>query len=54
MLGYTKDDLDDMTKSVSKAYLVLKNSGYYDEDTLNDLGKTLDLLQGLWAEGYFD
>lgn len=54
MLGYTKDDLDDMIKSVSKARLVLKNSGYSDEDTLNDLVKIEDFLNGLWAEGYFD
>ena len=54
MLGYTKDDLDDMIKAVANAYECLPDSDYVDEDTFNNLTKTKNFLNGLWAEGYFD
>jgi hypothetical protein len=58
MLGYTKDDLDQMINSVHDAKLFyILNSGVeqIDKDLLVDaLLKTNDFLQGLWAEGYFD
>jgi hypothetical protein len=58
MLGYTKEDLDQMINAVHDAKLFyILNSGvdYVDKDLLVDaLLKTNDFLQGLWAEGYFD
>ena len=57
MLGYTKEDLDQMINAVHDAKLFyILNSGVeqIDKDLLVDaLLKTNDFLQGLWAEGYF-
>jgi len=58
MLGYTKDDLDQMSNAVHDAKLFyIRNSDVeqVDEDLLVEgLLKANDFLQGLWAEGYFD
>ena len=60
MLGYTAKDLEEMTNSIHdvKLYYLLnkgKDMQQGDEDTIVDgLLKTMDFLQGLWAEGYFD
>jgi hypothetical protein len=58
MLGYTKEDLDQMSNAVHDAKLFyIRNSDVeqVDKDPLVEgLLKTNDFLQGLWAEGYFD
>ena len=58
MLGYTKEDLDQMCNTVhdAKLFYILNSDGIkVDEDPIVDgLLKTQDFLQGLWAEGYFD
>lgn len=52
MLGYELKDLDDMIYSVRSILTVVDSN---DDPWLhNNLAKTLDFLQGLWAEGYFD
>ena len=45
MLGYTKEDLNDMIYGINS-----------DENPAihNYLTTASDFLQGLWAEGYFD
>ena len=52
MLGYTKEDLDDMVYGIDCALLMINN----DENpaTTRSLTTALEFLQGLWAEGYFD
>jgi hypothetical protein len=58
MLGYTKEDLDQMSNAVHDAklfYILNSDVIKVDEDPIVDgLLKTNDFLQGLWAEGYFD
>jgi hypothetical protein len=57
MLGYTKDDLDEMINSVhdAKLFYIRTPSDLMDKSILTEgLLKTNDFLQGLWAEGYFD
>ena len=60
MLGYTAKDLEEMIDSIHDVklyYLVNKGKDMQqgDEDPIVDgLLKTMDFLQGLWAEGYFD
>jgi len=57
MLGYTKDDLDEMINSVhdAKLFYLRTPSDLMDKSLLTEgLLKTNDFLQGLWAEGYFD
>ena len=58
MLGYTKEDLDQMSNSVHDAklfYILNSDVIKVDEDPIVDgLLKAQDFLQGLWAEGYFD
>ena len=58
MLGYTKEDLDQMSNSVHDAklfYILNSDVIKVDEDPIVEwLLKTNDFLQGLWAEGYFD
>jgi len=58
MLGYTKEDLDQMSNSVHDAklfYILNSDVIKVDEDPIVDgLLKANDFLQGLWAEGYFD
>ena len=57
MLGYTKDDLDEMINSVhdAKLFYIRTPSDLMDKSLLTEgLLKTNDFLQGLWAEGYFD
>ena len=52
MLGYTLEDLNNMTYGVDNAMLLINS----DENPAiyNYLVITRDFLQGLWAEGYFD
>jgi hypothetical protein len=57
MLGYTESDLNEMINSVhdAKLYYVRSASNLVDQNPLVEgLLKTVDFLQGLWAEGYFD
>ena len=58
MLGYTQKDLQEMINSVHDAkiyYLNHADVNQGDEPAIVDgLLKTVDFLQGLWAEGYFD
>ena len=57
MLGYTESDLNEMINSVhdSKLYYIRSASNLVDQSLLvGGLQKTVDFLQGLWAEGYFD
>ena len=58
MLGYTKQDLEEMTNSIHDAklyYLLRADLQQGDEDPMVDgLLKAQDFLQGLLAEGYFD
>jgi hypothetical protein len=52
MLGYTKEDLDEMIYGVNSADLIINA----DEHPAihNYLVNTKEFLEGLWAEGYFD
>lgn len=52
MLGYSKEDLDNMVYGINTADLMLNS----DENPAihNYLIMASDFLQGLWAEGYFD
>ncbi len=50
MLGYSKTDLDDMTEGLSEVLATIKDNPYLH----NSVWKARDLLEGLWAEGYFD
>ena len=57
MLGYTESDLNEMINSVhdAKLYYIRSASNLVDQNPLVEgLLKTVDFLQGLWAEGYFD
>ena len=58
MLGYTKEDLDQMSNAIhdAKLFYILKSDvEQIDKDPLVEaLLKANDFLQGLWAEGYFD
>lgn len=49
MLGYTKDDLDDMI-----LYVGFAHDAFNNETSREALSKTYAFLQGLWTEGYFD
>jgi hypothetical protein len=52
MLGYTKEDLDEMTNAIESALTTINPD---DDPWLSgNLNMTLVFLQGLWAEGYFD
>jgi len=52
MLGYTKEDLDNMIDAVGSAITTVDSD---DDPWLHgSLSKTHEFLQGLWAEGYFD
>ena len=52
MLGYTKEDLNDMIYGINSADTMINS----DENPAihNYLTTASDFLQGLWAEGYFD
>jgi hypothetical protein len=58
MLGYTKEDIDQMSNAVHDAklfYIMKSDVTQVDQDPLIEgLLKTNDFLQGLWSEGYFD
>jgi hypothetical protein len=49
MLGYTKEDLDNMIANVDIASDWIGNEG-----VSKGLEKVSEFLNGLWAEGYFD
>ena len=52
MLGYTKEDLDNMVDAVASAITTVNSD---DDPWLHgSLSKTQEFLEGLWAEGYFD
>jgi hypothetical protein len=51
MLGYTKDDLDEM---IDATYLAMHYVPEGQTNLMQNLAGTNDFLQGLWAEGYFD
>ena len=50
MLGYAKEDLDEMINSIFIAYEIIDGPANIEAGLL----KAQDFLQGLWAEGYFD
>ena len=57
MLGYEMADINEMINSVhdAKLYYIRTTSDLVDQNPLvAGLLKTVDFLQGLWAEGYFD
>lgn len=54
MLGYTKEQLDTMIKTISLAYDAVPDSDIVPPTFFEDLNMVSDFLQGLWAEGYFD
>lgn len=57
MLGYEMADINEMINSVhdAKLYYIRTTSDLVDQNPLvTGLLKTVDFLQGLWAEGYFD
>jgi hypothetical protein len=63
MLGYSKEDLDNASYGVRLALDALSNkpARYSKEDLKNIQGLARDgllvaqgILDGLWAEGYFD
>ena len=51
MLGYSKEDLDNMIIAIAVA--LGPHPTLTDEERVN-LNKAQDFLEGLWAEGYFD
>jgi len=54
MLGYIKEDLDNMINAVHDSKLFYLNNNGPDSDMQEKLYQVNDFLQGLWAEGYFD
>lgn len=52
MLGFTKEDLDNMIDAVDTA--MSKISEQSEPWLHGSLAKTKEFLEGLWAEGYFD
>jgi hypothetical protein len=51
MLGYTKDDLDEM---IDATYLAIHYVPEGQTKLMDNLAGTHDFLQGLLAEGYFN
>jgi hypothetical protein len=52
MLGYTKEDLDNMLTAI---WSVKTTVDFNNDPWLHDhLQMAGDFLNGLWAEGYFD
>lgn len=58
MLGYSLKDLEEMVNAVhdAKLFYITNDEDEYvkDSEMVKGLLKTVDFLQGLWAEGYFD
>jgi hypothetical protein len=52
MLGYTKEDLDNMQYGVDCVLLMINSDD--NPAIFNYLTTTSEFLGGLWAEGYFD
>ena len=52
MLGYAKEDLDNMIDAVGTAITHFYQPS--DPWLHGSLSKTKEFLEGLWAEGYFD
>ena len=52
MLGYERDDLDNMVLAIDSALTTVNPDD--DPWLYNNLWKAQEFLQGLWAEGYFD
>lgn len=52
MLGYCKEDIDEMISAIHAALTTVNSD---DDPWLHDnLFRATDFLNGLWAEGYFD
>ena len=52
MLGYSKEDLDNMIDAVASAITTVNSD---DDPWLHgSLSHVQSFLEGLWAEGYFD
>jgi len=52
MLGYERDDLDNMVLAIDSALTTVNPD---DDPWLHrNLTQASDFLSGLWAEGYFD
>ena len=51
MLGYSKEDLDQMITAIAVA---LGPHPKLTDEEITNLRKAQDFLEGLWAEGYFD
>lgn len=52
MLGYCKEDIDEMISAIHAALTTVNSD---DDPWLHDnLFRAQDFLNGLWAEGYFD
>ena len=52
MLGYSKEDLDEMVLAIQSIITTVNSDD--DPWLYNNLWKSQEFLQGLWAEGYFD
>ncbi len=52
MLGYSEEDLDEMIGSIQSA--LVKFNPQDDEWEHQNLNKTMEFLQKLWDEGYFN
>jgi hypothetical protein len=52
MLGYIKEDLDDMINALDSVLTTINSDD--DPWLYNNTERAKELLEGLWAEGYFD
>jgi hypothetical protein len=52
MLGYCKEDLDEMISAVQSALTTVNPDD--DPWLYNNLFQVTEFMNGLWAEGYFD
>jgi hypothetical protein len=52
MLGYTREDLDDMVYALDSVLTTINSDD--DPWLYNNTERAKEFLQGLWAEGYFD
>ena len=52
MLGYELKDLDEMVYAIESVLTTVNSDD--DPFLFNNLWKSKEFLQGLWAEGYFD
>ena len=52
MLGYTREDLDDMVYALDSVLTTINSDD--DPWLYNNTWRAKEFLQRLWAEGYFD